>query len=170
MCARAGRRAGSLKGNELVSSHQAAALLQRSLGEFLVLTGTDMLFSLYPSPPFLVSLPISLSPLPFLLPFISLSICHSVFFLPPTPTFSLLLPPSPIDILFLCHRGSSLKSPPLGRTALHGHAKLRLSMIHPLVTVERSVAITLLGAKSQQPVLGWPSSGRFEAGGFAEPR
>lgn len=169
MCARAGRRAGSLKGNELVSSHQAAALLQRSLGEFLVLTGTDMLFSLYPSPLFLVSLPISLSPLPFLLPFISLSICHSVFFLPPTPTFSLLLPPSPIDILFLCNRGNSLKSPPLGRTALHVHAKLRLSMIHPLVTVKRSVAISLLGAKSQKPVLGWPSSGRFEAGGFAAP-
>ena len=50
---------------------------------------------------------------------------------------------------------------------LYVHAKLRLSMIHPLLTVERSMAISLLGAESQKLVLGWPSTGGFEAGGFA---
>jgi len=93
-----------LKGNELVSYHQAAASLQRRLGKFLVLTGTDMLFSPFPSPLFLVSLPISFSPLLSFLPFISLPICQSVFLLSPHLSVASL---SSINILFLCKRDCS---------------------------------------------------------------
>lgn len=92
----------------------------------------------------------------------------------PPPTLSLLLPPPPIDILFLCNRGSSLMPFPLdGPTSsitglvLYVHAKLRLSMLHPLVTAGRTMAIGLLAIKRQQLVLGWLSAGGFEVSGFA---
>lgn len=91
---------------------------------------------------------------------------------PPDPDSLSVASSSPINIiLFLCNR---LKSSPLGGPAssitgpvLYVHAKLRLSMIHPLVTVERTMAFSLPGGKSQKLVLGRPSTGRFEAGGFA---
>lgn len=131
-----------MKGNELVSSHQAAALLQRSLGEFLVLTGTDMLFSLFPSPPFLVSLPISLSPLLFLLPFVSPPICHSVFFLLPTLTLSAASSSPQQHPLPLPQRQlSALGSPTSSITVLYIHTELRLSMIHPHVTAGRPMKV-----------------------------
>lgn len=131
MCARDGRQAGSLKGNELVSYHQAAASFQRSLGEFLVLTGTDMLFPPFPSPPFLVSLPISFSPLLFFLPFISLPICQSSIF---PPTLSLLLPPPPLTSSSSAGDRSPQSSPLGGPTSsttgplLYIPANLKLSM------------------------------------------
>ena len=50
---------------------------------------------------------------------------------------------------------------------LYVDAKLRLSMIHRLITVEGTMAISLPRAESQKLVLGWPSTGGFEAGGFA---